>query len=326
MSDLPPVPPLSDYLGIEDVGDLTALHRLTRYLHRHPTALDTLGVGKTMVLLFFNPSLRTRLSTQRAAQLLGMHVIVLNVGESWQLEFEDGAVMQLDRAEHVREAAGVISQYADVIGIRTFAGLSDRAADYRDQVIRAFQRHATVPVLSLESATRHPLQGLADWLTIDTHRRTARPRVVLSWAPHPKALPQAVPNSFVRWMQTAAVDLIIAHPPGLELSPEIIGDTPVTSDQRAALEGADFVYAKNWSSYTDYGRIGTEYAHWIIDRQKMQLGNNAQFMHCLPVRRNVVVSDAVLDSSASLVLRQAANRTVAAQAVIAGLLAGLPNQ
>ena len=312
-------PQLKRLITIDDVADPMQLLDAARAFHHDPHRFSNRGHGKTVILLFFNPSLRTRLSTQRAAQLLGMNVIVMNVTEGWKLEFEDGAVMDLDRAEHVREAAGVLSQYADVIGVRTFATLTDRDADYRETVIRAFQRYADVPVFSLESATGHPLQALADWLTISTHAATVRPRVVLTWAPHPKALPQAVANSFIRWMRRADVDLVVTHPQGLELERTVVGDVPIIHEQAAALRGADFVYAKNWSAYQPYGSIPSAHPDWMINADKMKLTNSAFFMHCLPVRRNVVVSDAVLDGPRSLVLTQARNRIYAAQAVLGSL-------
>ena len=312
-------PPLSAFTGLDDVYDPQALLSSAKYLKSH-SANEQLGAGKTLVLLFFNPSLRTRLSTQKAAQALGMHVISMNVGEGWKLEMEDGAVMRLDKAEHVRDAAAVIGQYADIIGVRSFPTLTDRDADYREAVIGAFRRYSGKPVLSLESATRHPLQALADWLTISEHQRSTRPKVVLTWAPHPKILPQAVANSFVTWMRMADVDLTVTHPPGVDLAPEMIKDTPVVHDQAEALADADFVYAKNWSSYSNYGNTTEVAEAWQITEVKMRLTDNAYFMHCLPVRRNVVVSDGVLDGPRSLVLAQANNRTHAAQAVLTGLL------
>ncbi|MEM7659072.1 MAG: N-acetylornithine carbamoyltransferase, partial [Bacteroidota bacterium] len=277
--------------------------------------------GKTLGLIFFNSSLRTRMSTQRAAQNLGMDCIVMNVAQdSWQLEFADGAVMDGGKAEHIREAAAVMGQYCEILGIRAFAGLKDRAADYAEQVMTAFQQYAGVPIVSLESATRHPLQSLADLITIRSHQTVARPKVVLTWAPHPRALPQAVGNSFAEWMRHAEVDLVITHPKGYELAEEFVGDTPVIYDPHQAYEGADFVYAKNWSSYSDYGQIFGQDQRWQVDAEKMSLTNEAKFMHCLPVRRNVVVADAVIDSPQSLVIEQAGNRVVSAQAVLASLL------
>ena len=312
-------PSLSAFTSLDDVPDPRALLALAKGL-KNGTTTATGAAGKTLVLLFFNPSLRTRLSTQKAAQALGMNVIAMNVSEGWKLELEDGAVMRLDKAEHVRDAAAVIGQYADLIGVRSFPSLTDQQADYREAVIGAFRRYSGRPVFSLESATRHPLQALADWLTISEHQRTPRPKVVLTWAPHPKILPQAVANSFVAWMRMADVDLSVTHPPGIDLASAVIGDVPVIHDQAEALAGADFVYAKNWSSYSDYGKPTNVTADWQITEAKMRSTHDAFFMHCLPVRRNVVVSDAVLDGPHSLTLAQANNRTYAAQAVLTALL------
>lgn len=234
-----------------------------------------------------------------------------------KLEFEPGVVMNSDKAEHIKEAAAVVSQYCDIIGVRCFPGLTNREKDYSEQVLSAFIKHASVPIINLESATSHPLQGLADWMTISEYKKTRKPRVVLSWAPHPKALPQSVANSFVKYMQIANVDLTITHPKGYDLAPEIVQNTRVTTQQEEAMEGADFVYAKNWSSYQDYGKVLTQDPNWTITPDKL---GDAFFMHCLPVRRNVVVSDAVLDGEQSLVIQQAQNRTYAAQAAIISLL------
>ncbi|MEL6667674.1 MAG: acetylornithine carbamoyltransferase, partial [Bacteroidota bacterium] len=284
----------------------------------NPHRWSTLGNRRTLGLLFFNPSLRTRLSTQKAAQNLGMQVLSMDVSShGWKLEFEPGVVMNSDKAEHIKEAAAVVSQYCDIIGVRCFPGLTNREKDYSEQVLSAFIKHASVPIINLESATSHPLQGLADWMTISEYKKTRKPRVVLSWAPHPKALPQSVANSFVKYMQIANVDLTITHPKGYDLAPEIVQNTRVTTQQEEAMEGADFVYAKNWSSYQDYGKVLTQDPNWTITPDKL---GDAFFMHCLPVRRNVVVSDAVLDGEQSLVIQQAQNRTYAAQAAIISLL------
>ena len=293
-----------------------------------PFAHQHLGRNRTLGLLFFNASLRTRLSTQRAAQNLGLQTMVMNVTQdSWGLEFEDGAVMNGDKAEHVREAAAVIGQYCELIGVRSFPTLTDREGDYSEKVINQFVRYAGRPLVSLESATRHPLQSLADLVTIEEFKTSPRPKVVLTWAPHVKALPQAVPNSFAEWMNAAAalglVDFVIAHPPGYELAPEFSGHAPVTQNQREAFAGADFIYAKNWSSYREYGQILSRDPDWMVTPEKMALTNSAKFMHCLPVRRNVVVADAVLDSPASIVIPQAGNRVWAAQAVLKRMLESL---
>ncbi len=311
---------MKNYTSIHDVSNLDNLIKEAQALKAAPYQYDWLGKGKTLVLLFLNPSLRTRLSTQKAAQYLGMNCIVMNMTQGWKLAFEEGEVMNLDRAEHIKEAAAVVSQYADIIGIRTFPSLTDRDKDYSDFILHQLIKYASVPVISLESAIRHPLQSLADALTIEAHKTTSRPKVVLTWAPHLKALPQAVANSFVEFMQARPVDLVITHPAGYELAPEFVKTTPVVFDQHKAFEGADFIYAKNWSSYFQYGKILRQDDNWMITAEKMALTNNAKFMHCLPVRRNVVVADEVLDHPCSLVIEQANNRTFAAQAVLKALL------
>ncbi|MBK7478190.1 MAG: N-acetylornithine carbamoyltransferase [Haliscomenobacter sp.] len=311
---------MKSFTSFSDISDLSSLIQDALVCKKAPLSFSGLGKNKTLVMLFFNPSLRTRLSTEKAALNLGMQVISMNADQGWNLEFEDGAIMNAGSAEHVREAAAVISQYADMIGIRTFPSLKDRDKDYADQVLNSFLRYARVPVISLESAIRHPLQSLTDVLTVEEYKKTSRPKVVLTWAPHPRALPQAVPNSFVEWMRHAGVDLMITHPPGYELAPEFAAGIPVEYDQNKALEGADFVYAKNWSSYRQYGQILNQDPDWQITRKKMERTNEARFMHCLPVRRNVIVEDAVLDSPNSIVIDQAGNRTYAAMAVIKSIL------
>jgi len=314
---------MKQFTSVHDVPDPAALAMEALALKQQPRgSLRHIGQNQAIALLFFNPSLRTRLSTQKAAMELGLSVMDYDAGQGWQLEFEDGAVMNMDKAEHIREAAAVISQYADIIGIRTFPGLQGREQDYSDHILRQFQQYARVPVISLESAIRHPLQSLADWATIAAYRPAHRPRVVLSWAPHPRALPQAVANSFLEWMKLADVELVLTHPPGYELAEEFTRGVAVTHDQDEAFEGADFIYAKNWSSYRDYGQILSQDAGWMISPEKMALTNNGKFMHCLPVRRNVVVADAVLDSPNSLVIEQANNRTYAAMAVLKNILEG----
>ena len=312
---------MKQFTSVNDVPNPKQLVESALALKRSPAgSLKGIGANKTIVMLFFNPSLRTRLSTEKAALTLGMSVIEYNAGQGWQLEFEEGVVMDSDKAEHIREAAAVISQYADIIGIRTFPSLVDRERDYADFVLQQFMQHATVPIISLESAIRHPLQSLADWVTLEEHRPAHRPKVVLSWAPHPRALPQAVANSFVEWMKLADVDLVVTHPEGYELADTFGQDVNVEYDQHKALAGADFVYAKNWSSYQQYGQILNQDPAWMITPEKMAQTNNARFMHCLPVRRNVVVADGVLDSPASLVIEQANNRTYAAMAVLKAIL------
>ena len=312
---------MKQFTSIKDVHDLDQLLALSLEIKNNPYSYKSFGENKTLGLLFFNPSLRTRLSTQKAALNLGMNVMVMNISsDGWQIELEDGTVMNQGTQEHINEAAGVISQYCDIIGIRTFASLKDKADDYEEKLINRFIAHAEVPVISLESATMHPLQSFSDLITIHEFKSVARPKVVLTWAPHPRALPQAVANSFVEWMSNADVELIITNPLGFDLSRKITEGVTIIHDQDAALENADFVYAKNWSSYSDYGKIGMGLDDWMITNQKMELTNNAKFMHCLPVRRNVVVSDAVIDSQNSLVLQQANNRTYAAQSILLQML------
>ncbi|MBT8204703.1 MAG: N-acetylornithine carbamoyltransferase [Eudoraea sp.] len=309
---------MKNYTSVYDIPDLTQWLNDARELKSNPQQHKQLGSGKSLGLLFFNNSLRTRLSTQKAALNLGMEVMVMNFGkEGWALEFADGTIMDGDRAEHVREAARVVSQYCDILGIRAFAGLKDKPEDESEQVLNGFMDHSTIPVINLESALGHPLQALADAITIAEHKTSKRPKVVLTWAPHPRPLPHAVANSFIRMMQQMPVDFCITHPEGYELNDKIVGNTPVFHDQRQALEGADFVYAKNWSSYLDYGKVLNRDNSWMIT---LDVLGKARFMHCLPARRNVVVEGAVLDSGQSLVIEQANNRTYAAQLVLKKLL------
>jgi len=311
---------MKNFLSIEDVTDLQGLVEEALAFKRSPMSRKDLGLGKTLGLIFMNPSLRTRLSTQKAAYQLGMEVMVMNMTQdSWQLEFEDGAVMDGGKAEHIKEAAAVISQYCEIIGIRTFAGLKDKESDYQELVLKKFVAHAQVPVISLESATLHPLQSLADLITIREHQKSNHPKVVLSWAPHPKALPQAVANSFLQWAGKWDCELVLTHPPGYELAEQFTRGIRVEHNQDQALEGADFVYTKNWSSYQNYGQVLIKDPSWMITASKMALTNKGHFMHCLPLRRNVVASDQVVDQS--LVIQQAKNRLYAAQAVIAQILA-----
>lgn len=313
-----------NFTSVNDVQDLSAMVNLGLQLKKSPNAFRELGKHKTIGLLFFNSSLRTRLSTQKAAQQLGMDVMVMNVGaDSWQLEMTEGVIMNGDKAEHVAEAAAVIGQYCDIVGVRSFPGLVDRNYDYSEQVLNQFIKYTGKPIVSLESATRHPLQSLTDLITIEEYKKTARPKVVLTWAPHVKALPQCVPNSFAEWMNRADVDFTIAHPEGYELAPEFSGNARITHDPKAAFIGADFIYAKNWSSYKDYGKILNSDPAWMVTKEKMDLTNNAKFMHCLPVRRNVVVEDAVIDSENSIVIQQAGNRVWAAQAILKTILESL---
>ncbi|MDI9878608.1 N-acetylornithine carbamoyltransferase [Flectobacillus longus] len=312
---------MRNFLSVKDAVDVQALVKEALLYKKTPYADKHLGKNRTMGLLFFNSSLRTRLSTQRAAQNLGLELIVMNVGQdSWGLEFEDGAIMNGNKAEHIKEAAPVVGQYCDIVGIRSFPSLVDREEDYSENVMNQFVKHTGRPILSLESATRHPLQSLADLITIEELKTKPRPKVVLTWAPHVKALPQAVPNSFAEWMNAADVDFVITHPEGYELAPEFVGNAKVTYNQEEAFKDADFIYAKNWSSYSQYGQILNQDPSWMVTTDKMNLTNNAKFMHCLPVRRNVVVEDAVLDSPNSVVVQQAGNRVWSAQVVIKQML------
>jgi N-succinyl-L-ornithine transcarbamylase len=307
------------FLSAADVPDINALVASARAHKAAPFSSQHLGEHKMVINLFFNSSLRTRMSTEKAARQLGYDVITYDAAGGWGIEFEDGTVMNGNTAEHVREAAGVLSQYCDILCVRSFPSLTDKEADYEDRILKAFVAYASVPVVSMESATRHPLQSLTDCLTIAEHRKAARPKVVLTWAPHPRQLPQCVANSFAEWMQAwGEVDLVIANPKGFDLAPAFAPKNIITHDQEAAFADADFIYAKNWSAYDDYGATA-DLPDWIVDERKMALTNDAFFMHCLPVRRNVVVSDGVLDSPKSLVLPQANNRTWAAQAVLASM-------
>lgn len=311
---------MKNYIQLSDITDLPALLEEAAQLKKENNSAH-LGKGKTLGMLFFNPSLRTRLSTEKAAKLLGMEVLVMNVGtDGWALEFEDGTIMDSDKAEHIKEAAGVLSQYCDIIAVRAFPELKDREKDKAEIVLNGFRKYATVPIVNMESATAHPLQALTDALTISELKTKERPKVVLSWAPHPRALPQAVPNSFVEIMQRMEVELVITNPEGYDLAPELTKDTPVLHDQEEALKDADFVYVKNWSSYQDYGKVLNQDPSWTFSGEKMKLTNDAKVMHCLPVRRNVVIADEVLDSPNSVVIQQAGNRTYAAQAVLKKLL------
>ena len=312
---------MKKYTSISDISSLSTIIDEAIHLKNNPFAFQSLGKNKTIVMLFFNPSLRTRLSTQKAAMNLGMQVMIMNISkDGWQLEFEDGSVMNNTTSEHVKEAAQVISQYCDVLAIRTFAGLMNRNEDYDEKVMHDFVKYATVPIVSLESAIGHPLQALTDVITIKEHQKESKPKVVLSWAPHPKALPQAVANSFVNVMKLSEVDFVITHPEGYELNPEITDGVAIEYNQKKAFENADFIYAKNWSSFTNYGKVLTADDSWMITEKKMQITNNAKFMHCLPVRRNMVVEDAVIDSENSLVIEQSNNRTFAAQVVLKKIL------
>ena len=306
------------------VNDVTDIHQLVSEAlaqKKNPFADELLGKHKTLGLIFLNPSLRTRLSTQKAAMNLGMQVMVMNLDkEGWALETQDGVIMNGTTVEHIREAAGVMGEYCDVIGFRSFPGLMNREEDYSEGIFNKFVKFCGVPVISLESATRHPLQSLADLITIEELKKTAKPKVVLTWAPHVKPLPQAVANSFAEWMNKTDYDFVITHPQGYDLAPEFVGKATVTNNQDEALAGADFVYVKNWSSYQDYGKVLTKGEGWMMTNEKIKITNNAGVMHCLPVRRGLELSHEILDGPNSLVLNQANNRVWAAQAVLKSIL------
>lgn len=310
-----------NFTSLKDIDSLSKWVSEAIEIKKNPLKNKKLGKNKTLGMLFFNPSLRTRLSTQKAALNLGMNVMVMNfTSEGWTLEFEDGAIMNQGASEHIKEAAEVVSQYCDVIAIRAFAELIDKEKDNSEVVISGFLKYATVPIINMESATGHPLQALADAITIEEFKPNQKPKVVLTWAPHPKALPQAVPNSFVEMMQLQDADFVITHPKGYELNPEITKDSKIEFDQDKAFENADFIYAKNWSNYNEYGQITNSDSSWTVTVDKMKLTNNAKFMHCLPVRRNVIVTDEVIDSENSIVMNQANNRTYSAQLVLQKIL------
>ena len=314
-----------NYTSIQNIDSLDKWVKQALKIKKKPLKNKKLGKNKTLVMLFFNSSLRTRLSTQKAAINLGMNVMVMNFGsEGWTLEYEDGAIMNSGASEHIKEAAEVVSQYSDIIAIRAFAGLVDKEKDNAETVLSGFLKYASVPVVNMESATGHPLQSLADAITMAEYKTKHRPKVVLTWAPHPKALPQAVPNSFVEMMQLQDADFVITHPEGYELNPEITKGSKIEYDQDKAFENADFIYAKNWSNYKEYGQITNSDPNWTVTADKMKLTNNAKFMHCLPVRRNVIVNDEVLDSENSIVIEQANNRTYAAQLVLQKILKSSP--
>ena len=320
---------MNTFLHVADLGNLGTALEEAAAVKADRYRFEALGRHKTVLLIFFNNSLRTRLSTQKAARNLGLDVIVLDVNQgAWKLETERGVIMDGDKSEHLLEAIPVMASYCDLIGVRTFAGLTDREADYSERILTQFIRHSGRPVFSMESATAHPLQAFADLITIEEHRTKPRPKVVLTWAPHPRALPQAVPNSFAEWMRAAEVELVVTHPEGYELDPLFVGDARVEYDQMKALEGADFVYAKNWScpgvtNPGDYGKILSKDMSWTVDAAHMAVTDNAHFMHCLPVRRNMIVTDEVIESPRSLVIPEAANREISATVVLKRLLESL---
>ena len=321
--------PFRTFFNVEDLGDLHSALAEAQAIKRDRYAFQHLGKNKTLLMIFFNNSLRTRLSTQKAATNLGMNVIVLDVNAgAWKLETERGVIMDGDKSEHLLEAIPVMGSYCDIIAVRSFAGLTDREFDYAETIVGQFVRYSGRPVVAMETATVHPLQAFADLITIEEHKPVARPKVVLTWAPHCRALPQAVPNSFAQWMNAADVDLVVTHPEGYELDPQFVGNACVEYDQRKALEGAHFVYAKNWSCPgvtrpEDYGKILSRDMSWTIDSEHMSWTDNGNFMHCLPVRRGLIVSDDVIESDHSLVIPEAANREISAETVLKRVLEDL---
>jgi len=312
---------MKHFYSADSVDDVQALVKDTINM-KHDSSLDIQHLkGKKMLMIFFNPSLRTRLSTEYAAKELGLHTISMNAAEGWKWEIEPGVIMNMDKAEHIKDAAKVVSQYVDLVAIRSFPGLKNREEDYRDELIQHFIEHAEVPVINMESSIFHPLQSLTDLLTIEEHTPNQKKlKVVLSWAPHPRALPQAVSNSFLQWMQHSQHDITITHPDGYALDTQFTSGCQIEANQSKAFENADIIYAKNWSSFEQYGSILSEDQNWMINKKKMALTNNAKFMHCLPVRRNVVVTDGVMDSTQSIIYKQAGNRLHAAKTVIYKLL------
>jgi N-succinyl-L-ornithine transcarbamylase len=314
------------FTSITQLGDLEKALEAARYVKENPFADQELGRNKTLLMIFFNSSLRARLSTQKAAMNLGMNVIVLDVNQgAWKLETERGVIMDSDKPEHLLEAIPVMGCYCDVIGVRAFAKFESKEDDYNEVIVNQFIKYSGKPVFSMEAATTHPLQTFADLITIEEYKKVEKPKIVMTWAPHPKALPQAVPNSFAEGINMTDYEFVITHPEGYELDPKFVGRAKVEYDQRKAFEGADFIYAKNWSAYSgdNYGKVLCTDRDWTVDAEKMALTNNAYFMHCLPVRRNMIVTDDVIESPQSIVIPEAANRVVSAQTVLKEILLGL---
>ena len=314
------------FTSVTQLGDLKEALEAAKYVKENPFADQELGKNKTLLMIFFNSSLRTRLSTQKAALNLGMNVIVLDINQgAWKLETERGVIMDGDKPEHLLEAIPVMGSYCDVIGVRSFARFESKEDDYNEVIINQFIKYSGKPVFSMEAATRHPLQTFADLITIEEFKKVEKPKIVLTWAPHPKALPQAVPNSFAEGINMTDYEFVITHPEGYELDPEFVGRAKVEYDQRKAFEGADFIYAKNWAAYSDenYGKVLCTDRDWTVDAEKMALTNNAYFMHCLPVRRNMIVTDEVIESPQSIVIPEAANRVVSAQTILKQILLDL---
>jgi len=319
---------LKNFLSVHDAGNIDRLVTTALNFKKNPLASQTLGKGKRMGLLFLNPSMRTRLSTQIAAQNLGMEAVVFNASQDgWSLEFEEGTVMNGSTAEHVKDAAPILGKYFDILGVRTFPSLKNRQEDYSEKILQQFVKYANIPVVSLESATVHPLQSLTDIITISERlplKTKAKPKVVLTWAPHVKPLPQCVANSFSEWVNTwDQTEFVIANPQGYELDNDFTNGATVTNNQAHALKDADFVYVKNWSSFKEYGKIIPVQNDWMLTNKKLSVTNNAKVMHCLPVRRNIELSDEVLDSENSIITEEAGNRVWAAQAVLSEILIGL---
>ena len=308
---------MKNFININNVKDYQGLIKESLEIKNNPYSLKKIGINKTLGLIFFNSSLRTRLSTLKAAKMLGLETIVMNFNnEGWEIEFKEKTIMSKNSAEHVKEAAQVISQYCDIIGIRAFAELKNKNHDESEKILNSFVKYGSVPIINLESSCAHPLQALADAITIEEHKNKSNPKIVISWAPHPKSLPHAVANSFINMARMSNYDLVITNPIGYDLNPKVTKGINVIHNQEEAFINADFIYAKNWSSYNDYGKVLINDNKWMINKRKMEITNNAKFMHCLPVRRNIVVDDSVLDSNYSLVINQANNRTYAAQTIL----------
>ena len=317
---------MKTFTSVKQLGNLDEAFAKARYVKENPFADQRLGRNRTLLMIFFNSSLRTRLSTQKAGLNLGMNVIVLDVNQgAWKLETERGVIMDGDRPEHLLEAIPVMGCYCDIIGVRSFARFESKEDDYNEVILDQFIKYSGKPVFSMEAATRHPLQTFADMITIEEYKKTEKPKIVMTWAPHPKALPQAVPNSFAEGINLTGYEFVITHPEGYELDPQFVGNAKVEYDQKKAFEGADFIYAKNWAAYTgdNYGKVLNMDRSWTVDSAKMALTNNAYFMHCLPVRRNMIVTDDVIESPQSIVIPEAANRVVSAQTVLKEMLLSL---
>ena len=315
-----------NFTSITQIGNLKEAFAKARYVKENPFADQNLGKNRTLLMIFFNSSLRTRLSTQKAAMNLGMNVIVLDINQgAWKLETERGAIMDGDKPEHLLEAIPVMGCYCDIIGVRSFARFENRDDDYNEKILNQFIKYSGKPVFSMEAATRHPLQTFADMITIEEYKKKDRPKIVMTWAPHPKALPQAVPNSFAEGINLTDYEFVITHPEGYELDPRFTGRAKIEYDQDKAFEGADFIYAKNWAAYSgdNYGKVLSMDRNWTVDSRKMALTDNAFFMHCLPVRRNMIVTDDVIESPQSIVIPEAANRVVSAQTVLKEILLSL---